>query len=264
MLPSIKANALYGGGYPLFTALARPLIAAKAVEVAAEHGCDTIAHGCTGKGNDQVRLEATIATLDPELKVLAPVRDWRMGRDEELAVRARQRDPAEGRQRGLALLDRRQPLGPLIGGQGDRGPDGAAARRRLPARHPARGGARRAAAAEGRVRAGEAGRPRRRADGAGRPDRPRHRDRRAPRLRDRRPHRGPDRRPQGPRPLRGPGRRDPDGRAPRPREARLDDPPEQLQGRALRPLGLPRLRRASGSSRSAATSTPSWSRPTRS
>ena len=84
VLPSIKANALYGGGYPLFTALARPLIAAKAVEVAAEQGCDTIAHGCTGKGNDQVRLEATIATLNPELNVLAPVRDWRMGRDEEL------------------------------------------------------------------------------------------------------------------------------------------------------------------------------------
>ncbi|CAN5525709.1 argininosuccinate synthase [soil metagenome] len=84
VLPSIKANALYGGGYPLFTALARPLIAAHAVEVAREHRCDTIAHGCTGKGNDQVRLEATIATLDPELKVLAPVRDWRMGREEEI------------------------------------------------------------------------------------------------------------------------------------------------------------------------------------
>ena len=84
VLPAIKANALYGGGYPLFTALARPLIATKAVDVAREHGCDTIAHGCTGKGNDQVRLEATIATLDPELKVLAPVRDWRMGRDEEI------------------------------------------------------------------------------------------------------------------------------------------------------------------------------------
>ncbi len=84
VLPAIRANALYGGGYPLFTALARPLIAAKAVEIASEHDCDTIAHGCTGKGNDQVRLEATIATLAPELKVLAPVRDWRMGRDEEL------------------------------------------------------------------------------------------------------------------------------------------------------------------------------------
>ena len=55
--PAIKANAIYGGGYPLFTALGRPLIAKLAVEYARKHGCDTIAHGCTGKGNDQVRIE---------------------------------------------------------------------------------------------------------------------------------------------------------------------------------------------------------------
>src|SRR5213075_374404 len=60
--PAIKANAIYGLGYPLFTALGRPLIAKLAVEYARKHGCDTIAHGCTGKGNDQVRIEATIAT----------------------------------------------------------------------------------------------------------------------------------------------------------------------------------------------------------
>src|ERR671917_2761411 len=66
VLPAIKANALYGGGYPLFTALGRPLIAKLAVEHARKAGCDTIAHGCTGKGNDQVRIEATIATLAPE------------------------------------------------------------------------------------------------------------------------------------------------------------------------------------------------------
>jgi argininosuccinate synthase len=81
---AIKANAIYGLAYPLFTALGRPLIAAKAVEYARETGCDTIAHGCTGKGNDQVRIEATIATLAPELKVIAPVRSWRMGREEEI------------------------------------------------------------------------------------------------------------------------------------------------------------------------------------
>ncbi len=85
VLPAIKANALYGGGYPLFTALGRPLIAKLAVDQARASGCDTIAHGCTGKGNDQVRIEATIATLAPELKVIAPVRSWQMGRDEELA-----------------------------------------------------------------------------------------------------------------------------------------------------------------------------------
>jgi argininosuccinate synthase len=83
--PAIKANALYGGGYPLFTALGRPLIAKLAVEYARRSGCDTIAHGCTGKGNDQVRIEATVATLAPELKTIAPVRDWQMGREEEIA-----------------------------------------------------------------------------------------------------------------------------------------------------------------------------------
>src|SRR4051812_6770260 len=84
VVPAIKANGIYGLAYPLFTALGRPLIAKKAVEFARKHGCDTIAHGCTGKGNDQVRIEATIATLAPELKVIAPVRGWQMGREEEI------------------------------------------------------------------------------------------------------------------------------------------------------------------------------------
>ena len=85
VVPAIKANALYGTGYPLFTALGRPLIAKLAVEHARRSGCDTVAHGCTGKGNDQVRIEATVATLDPDLKVIAPVRGWQMGREEEIA-----------------------------------------------------------------------------------------------------------------------------------------------------------------------------------
>jgi argininosuccinate synthase len=85
VLPAIKANAIYGSGYPLFTSLGRPLIAKLAVQHARETGCDTIAHGCTGKGNDQVRIEATIATLAPDLKVIAPVREWQMGREEEIA-----------------------------------------------------------------------------------------------------------------------------------------------------------------------------------
>jgi argininosuccinate synthase len=84
VLPAIKANALYGGGYPLFTALGRPLIAKLAVEYARKYDCDTIAHGCTGKGNDQVRIEGTVATLAPELKTIAPVRNWQMGREEEI------------------------------------------------------------------------------------------------------------------------------------------------------------------------------------
>ncbi len=96
VLPSIKANALYGGGYPLFTALARPLIGKLAVDAAREHGCDTIAHGCTGKGNDQVRIEATIAALAPELKVIAPVREWAMGREEEIAYAREHEIPVKG------------------------------------------------------------------------------------------------------------------------------------------------------------------------
>jgi argininosuccinate synthase len=94
--PAIKANALYGGGYPLFTALGRPLIAKLAVEAAREFGCDTIAHGCTGKGNDQVRIEATVATLAPELRVIAPVRSWRMGREEEIAYAREHGIPVKG------------------------------------------------------------------------------------------------------------------------------------------------------------------------
>jgi argininosuccinate synthase len=96
VLAAIRSNALYGGGYPLFTALGRPLIAKLGVEHARRTGCDTIAHGCTGKGNDQVRLEATVATLDPDLKVIAPVREWRMGRDEEVAYAREHGIPVKG------------------------------------------------------------------------------------------------------------------------------------------------------------------------
>jgi argininosuccinate synthase len=96
LVPAIKANALYGGGYPLFTALGRPLIAQLAVDYARQTGCDTIAHGCTGKGNDQVRIETTIATLGPELKVIAPVRSWQMGREEEIAYAREHGIPVKG------------------------------------------------------------------------------------------------------------------------------------------------------------------------
>jgi argininosuccinate synthase len=96
VLPAIKANALYGGGYPLFTALGRPLIAKLAVEKARETGCDTIAHGCTGKGNDQVRIEGTVTTLDPAMKIIAPVRGWQMGREEEIAYAREHGIPIKG------------------------------------------------------------------------------------------------------------------------------------------------------------------------
>src|SRR4051812_5231277 len=96
VVPAIKANAIYGLAYPLFTALGRPLIAKIAVEQARKHGCDTVAHGCTGKGNDQVRIEATVATLAPELKVIAPVRGWQMGREEEIAYAREHGIPVKG------------------------------------------------------------------------------------------------------------------------------------------------------------------------
>jgi argininosuccinate synthase len=83
--PAIKANALYGGKYPLFTALGRPLIAKKLVETAREVGATHIAHGSTGKGNDQVRFDVTTASIAPDLTVVAPVRDWNMSRPEEMA-----------------------------------------------------------------------------------------------------------------------------------------------------------------------------------
>jgi argininosuccinate synthase len=96
LVPAIKANAVYGNGYPLFTALGRPLIAQLAVEYARKTNCDTIAHGCTGKGNDQVRIEATVATLAPELKTIAPVRSWQMGREEEIAYAREHGIPVKG------------------------------------------------------------------------------------------------------------------------------------------------------------------------
>ena len=96
VLPAIKANALYGGGYPLFTALGRPLIAKLAVEKAREHGCDAVAHGCTGKGNDQVRIDSTVLALAPDMKIVAPVRNWQMGREEEIAYAREHGIPVKG------------------------------------------------------------------------------------------------------------------------------------------------------------------------
>ncbi len=84
-VPALKANALYMERYPLVSALSRPLIAAHLARVAAAHGASTVAHGCTGKGNDQVRFEASLASLAPQLKVFAPVRDSGMTRDKAIA-----------------------------------------------------------------------------------------------------------------------------------------------------------------------------------
>jgi argininosuccinate synthase len=84
VFPALKANALYQGQYPLATALARPLMARMLVETALKEGAKSVAHGCTGKGNDQVRFDVSVAGLAPDLKILAPARDWTMNRDETI------------------------------------------------------------------------------------------------------------------------------------------------------------------------------------
>jgi argininosuccinate synthase len=84
--PSLKANAMYQGAYPLSAALSRPLIAAHLVEIAEAEGAVAIAHGCTGKGQDQVRIEVCAKALKPDIEVIAPVRDWHYTREQELEI----------------------------------------------------------------------------------------------------------------------------------------------------------------------------------
>jgi argininosuccinate synthase len=79
-LPALRMNALYQGRYPLISALSRPCIAEALIGIAEETGADAVAHGCTGKGNDQVRFEVSLSSLAPDIEVLAPVRDWNMSR----------------------------------------------------------------------------------------------------------------------------------------------------------------------------------------
>ncbi len=116
--PAIRANALYEGRYPLSTALARPLIARRLVEVAREVGADAVAHGCTGKGNDQVRFDVAIAALAPDLNVLTPAREWGMSREETIAYGERCGIPAPVSKKSpysidLNLLGRSVEAGPL-------------------------------------------------------------------------------------------------------------------------------------------------------
>lgn len=90
---AIKANADYQGGYALSTPLARVAISKVAVKVAADYNCHVVAHGCTGKGNDQVRFEGYMTTLNPKIKTLAPVRTWSMGRQEQIAYAEKHQIP---------------------------------------------------------------------------------------------------------------------------------------------------------------------------
>ncbi|HEX9016198.1 MAG TPA: argininosuccinate synthase [Chloroflexota bacterium] len=89
VFPALQAGAVYEGTYPLATALARPLISKIMVDVAREEGAVAIAHGSTGKGNDQVRFDVSVQTLAPDIKIIAPVREWRMTRDEEIEYATR-------------------------------------------------------------------------------------------------------------------------------------------------------------------------------
>lgn len=93
VFPALQADALYEGQYPLATALSRPLMAKLQVDVAREEGATAVAHGCTGKGNDQVRFDVSTAALAPELKILAPAREWGMTREETIAYARKHRIP---------------------------------------------------------------------------------------------------------------------------------------------------------------------------
>ncbi|MCL4459353.1 MAG: argininosuccinate synthase [Chloroflexi bacterium] len=84
VFPALQAGAIYEGQYPLATALARPLIAKLMVDLARAEGATAVAHGCTGKGNDQVRFDVSVTALAPELRVIAPIREWKMSREEEI------------------------------------------------------------------------------------------------------------------------------------------------------------------------------------
>ena len=263
VLPAIKANADYGDGYPLFTALGRPLIAKLAVEYARRTGCDTIAHGCTGKGNDQVRIEGTVATLAPELKVIAPVRSWAMGRDEEIAYARKHGIPVKGGTESAPYsiddnLWGRSSEGKWIEDLTHAPDDDVFQLVTRPELAPDE-----AQVVEVEFEAGVPVALDGERLGLVDADRARGRDRHAPRHRDRRPHRGPDRRPEGARHLRGPGGGDPAQGAPRARAADGHDPPEPVQAAARPEVGLPRLRRACGGSRCARTSRPTSSTSTR-
>ncbi len=104
--PAIQANALYENRYPLATALARPLIAKILVEAAEKYGADAIAHGCTGKGNDQVRFDVSIGALNPNIKILAPAREWGMSREETIAYGERFGIPSPVKKSSPYSLDR--------------------------------------------------------------------------------------------------------------------------------------------------------------
>jgi argininosuccinate synthase len=105
VFPALMAGAIYEGKYPLATALGRPLIAKLMVDAARRHGARAVAHGCTGKGNDQVRFDVTFQTLAPDLRIIAPVREWKMSRDEAIEYAAKHSIPVEATKKSPYSID---------------------------------------------------------------------------------------------------------------------------------------------------------------
>ena len=215
VFPMFRANALYEGQYLLGTSIARPLIAKRLVEIAAATGADAVAHGATGKGNDQVRFELAAYALNPSIRVIAPWREWDLDLAHPAArVRRGAPDPDRpGQARRGAVQRRREPPAHLLRGQGAGGPGRGGAALRLPAHRRARGGARRArstsrSASSAATRSASTARRcrRRRCSTAA------ERARRAARGRPARPGREPLRRHEVPRHLRDPRRHDPASR----------------------------------------------------
>ncbi len=166
--PAVKANALYEGVYLLGTSLARPVIAKRQIEIARREGADAVAHGATGKGNDQVRFELTYYALEPEIRVVAPWREWEFKGRSDLIAYAKEHDIPVTATRGEALLDRPQPDARLLRGRHPRRPVGRAARGHLPVDEGAGGGEGRGGVRGRRLRAGRARQRERRAAGRGR------------------------------------------------------------------------------------------------
>src|SRR5580704_2721534 len=103
--PALRANAKYEGKYPLISSLSRPVIAKHLVAAAREHGADAIAHGCTGKGNDQVRFDVSTRALAPDLEVIAPVRSWGMTREDCIEYAAKHEIPLSVSKEKLYSID---------------------------------------------------------------------------------------------------------------------------------------------------------------
>ena len=243
VLPVLQAGALYEGRYPLVSALSRPLIARHLVAVAREAGATAVAHGCTGKGNDQVRFETAVAALAPDLAVLAPVRDWGMTREQEIAYAERHGIEVPVK-RGAAysidqnLWGRSIEAGPLED-PWVAPPEEAYALTLSPERafHAPQ-------EVEITVRGGRARGRRRRGAGPGRADRPGRRARRCARRRPDRHDREPARRDQVARGVRDARRGAPPRRLRRRRGARLRPRPGPHEGRARGALRDARLQRS--------------------